>query len=100
MDSRLSPEHHRVIVVGTGFNGLSIAKTYLDIDASVDVILIDCESSVGGVWSRERIYPGLHYETPTPTLDWTEMSMADEFGMEDWSDVTGYQVNEFIVCCF
>lgn len=27
-----SPEHHKVIVLGAGINGLALAKTYLDID--------------------------------------------------------------------
>ena len=97
MASNSLPEHHRVIVVGAGFNGVSIAKTYLDINPSVDIVLIDCESSVGGVWSRERVYPGLYYEAPTPLADFPELTMLEELGLEDWSDVSGYQVNELLV---
>jgi dimethylaniline monooxygenase (N-oxide forming) len=97
MGSAAPPEHHKVIVLGAGINGISIAKTYLDIDPSVDILLVDCESSIGGVWSMDRIYPGLMYEVPTPLLDFSQLDMCEEFGMEKWSDVTGYRVNEFLV---
>jgi dimethylaniline monooxygenase (N-oxide forming) len=97
MGSITPPEHHKVIVLGAGINGLSMAKTYLDIDPSVDILLVDCGSSLGGVWSKERIYHGLHYEAPTPLLNFTEFDMCEEFGMEEWADVSGYRVNEFLV---
>ncbi|KAG0652215.1 FAD-dependent monooxygenase DEP4 [Hyphodiscus hymeniophilus] len=97
MDSNAAPEHHRVLVVGAGINGLIIAKTYLEIDPSVDVLIIDCEPSLGGVWSKDRIYPGLCYEAPTPLLDFSDMTMAEEFGMEDWTDIPGDRVNEHLV---
>jgi len=61
-------KHHKVIMVGTGFTGLIAAKTYLAIDPNVDILLIDGESSIGGVWSASRIYPGLEYEAPTQCL--------------------------------
>jgi cation diffusion facilitator CzcD-associated flavoprotein CzcO len=92
-----APEHHKVVVLGAGINGIALAKTYLDIDPSVDILLVDCEASIGGVWSKERIYPGLHYEVPAPLLNFTELDMCKEFGMEEWSDVTGYRVNKFLV---
>lgn len=90
-------EHHKVIVLGAGITGISAAKTYLDIDPSVDLLIVDRESSIGGVWSAERIYPGLYYEVPPPLLDFTDLDMCQELGIEQWSDVTGYQVNEFMV---
>ena len=97
MGSNALSEHHKVVVLGAGFNGISIAKTYLDVDPSVDILLVDCESSVGGVWSKERIYPGLHYEAPASLLNFSELDLCEEFDMEKWSDVTGYRVNEFLV---
>ena len=97
MGSSAPPEHHKVIVLGAGINGIVLAKTYLDIDPSVDILLVDCEASIGGVWSKERIYPGLNYEVPTPMLNFTQLDMCEEFGMGNWEDVSGYRVNEFLV---
>lgn len=97
MASSAGPEHHKVIVLGAGFNGIVLAKTYLDIDPSVDLLIVDGETSVGGVWSADRIYPGLCYEMPAPLLNFTDLDMCKEFAIEKWSDVPGYMVNEFLV---
>lgn len=97
MASSVGLEHHKVIVLGAGFNGVAVAKTYLDIDPSVDILLVDRESSVGGVWSTERIYPGLYYEMPAPLMSFNDMDICQELGIEKWSDVTAYQINTFLV---
>jgi dimethylaniline monooxygenase (N-oxide forming) len=93
-----APEYHKVIVVGAGINGITLAKTYLGIDPLVDILLVDSELSIGGVWSKERVYPGLHYEVPVPLLDFSDLGMREEFGMKTWDVVTGFRVNEFLVC--
>jgi dimethylaniline monooxygenase (N-oxide forming) len=99
MAPSVASNHHRVLVVGAGFNGIAAAKIYLEIDPLVDILLIDGESSIGGVWSASRIYPGLQYEMPAPMLDFPDMSMCKELGIEEWSDVDGDQVNDYLVCC-
>ncbi|KAF9890415.1 hypothetical protein FE257_006083 [Aspergillus nanangensis] len=40
-------------------NGLIAAKIYLDLAPSTNLLIIDDGSSIGGVWSRENIYPDL-----------------------------------------
>jgi len=42
-------KHHKVIILGADLNGLAAAKTYLDIDPSVDLLVIDGDSDIGGV---------------------------------------------------
>ncbi|KAH6711276.1 hypothetical protein BKA61DRAFT_88352 [Leptodontidium sp. MPI-SDFR-AT-0119] len=88
--------HHDVVIVGAGHNGIVAAKTYLQINPSVDILIIDGGSSIGGVWSAERIYPGLIYEMPCPMANFTDFDMEKELGVEPWGDVTGYQINEFL----
>jgi dimethylaniline monooxygenase (N-oxide forming) len=73
------------------------AKTYLSIDPSVDLLVIDCEGSVGGVWSESRIYPGLVYQVPAPLMSFTDMDICEELGIEEWTDVAGGQINKFFV---
>ena len=50
---------HKVIIVGAGINGILAPKTYLQIKPDVDILIIDSEKSIGGVWAATRIYPGL-----------------------------------------
>lgn len=89
-------EHHKVIVIGASFNGVVATKTYLQIDPSVDIIVIDGGNSLGGVWSSSRIYPGLMYEMPSPMLNFSDFDMCKELGIQEWEDVTRYQVNDFL----
>lgn len=96
MDFSLS-KHHGVLIIGAGFNGIVAAKTYLQINPTADILIIDGSSALGGVWSAERIYPGLVYEMPCPMLNFSDFDMYKEMGIELWGDVTGYQVNEFLV---
>jgi hypothetical protein len=90
-------KHHKVIIIGAGFSGLAAAKTYLAIDPSVDLLIIDGDSAIGGVWSASRIYPGLEYEAPAPMMNYSDFDIRKELGVKDWGDVTGDQVNEYIV---
>ncbi|CZR55386.1 related to dimethylaniline monooxygenase [Phialocephala subalpina] len=87
----------RVIIVGAGFYGIVAAKTYLQINPSADITIIDREDGIGGVWAASRIYPGLTYEMPTPMLNFTDFDMCKELGKEVWEDVSGNEVNEFLV---
>jgi hypothetical protein len=98
MAAASSSKHHDVIIIGAGFNGLVAAKTYLQVKPSVDILIIDDRADVGGVWSKERLYPGLFYEMPAPLLNFTDFDMCKELGVELWEDVSGVQVNDFLVC--
>ena len=51
--------HHDVIIVGDGVHGLCAAHTFLSVDPFLSLLIIDSKSSVGGVWAKEQLYPGL-----------------------------------------
>ncbi|KAG2010574.1 hypothetical protein CC2G_013389 [Coprinopsis cinerea AmutBmut pab1-1] len=62
--SELPSQHSKilsepVVILGTGAAGLIHAHVLLQ-DGFTDVTLISRDESVGGVWSKERVYPGLH----------------------------------------
>jgi hypothetical protein len=50
-----------------GIHGLAVLKTYLDIHPDASIVVLDKESSLGGVWAEARLYPGLrtnnHFQT-------------------------------------
>lgn len=54
-----------VAVVGAGFAGLVTAKTLTDFGHQVTVF--ELSSEVGGVWSRERRYPGVRTQNSKQT---------------------------------
>lgn len=97
MTSSKPSKHHDVVIIGAGHNGIVAAKTYFQFNPSIDILIIDGGKSIGGVWSAERIYPGLIFEMPAPMTNFTDFDMTREVGAELWGDVTGDQVNEFLV---
>jgi hypothetical protein len=42
-----------------GWYGLVAARTYLRLRPAANLIIIDSDSTVGGVWSRDQVYPNL-----------------------------------------
>ena len=66
-EHRLDPLHEPVAVIGSGLAGLITAHILLQ-DGFVNVELLTRDKSVGGVWSKERVYPGLHINRFTLSL--------------------------------
>jgi dimethylaniline monooxygenase (N-oxide forming) len=98
MASPGTSKHHKVVIVGAGVNGILAAKTYLQIKPDVDILIIDSEKSIGWCLGATRIYPGLIFELPAPTMNFSDFDICKELGIEKWRDVTGSQFNEFLVC--
>jgi hypothetical protein len=44
----------------TGIHGLTMLKTYRDVHPSASIVVLDKGTSIGGVWAKDRLYPGLH----------------------------------------
>ncbi|KAL1917134.1 uncharacterized protein VTP21DRAFT_4790 [Calcarisporiella thermophila] len=57
------PQHHQVIIVGTGFSGLG-AAIRLKQENIHDFIVLDRGNDVGGTW-RDNTYPGLTCDIPS-----------------------------------
>lgn len=89
------PTYH-TIIVGAGWYGLAAAKTYLALHPSLSLLLIDAEMHVGGVWSRSRIYPRLVVNQPTPMFEYSDLSMKEVLGVEDWSDISGEMMSCYL----
>jgi hypothetical protein len=43
----------------TGWHGLVAAKVYLETHPGTKMLVLEAESSCGGTWSANRLYPGL-----------------------------------------
>lgn len=94
MDDKSHP--NRVIVIGAGWMGLAAAKTYLEIQPTVDLMIIDEDSTVGGVWSGTRSYPGLIADSCAAVFDYSDFPMDVEVGVEAWADLPAQKVHEYL----
>lgn len=66
-ENQVDPLLESVGVIGSGIAGLITAHILLQ-DGFKSVEVITCNRSVGGVWSEERVYPGLQVNRSVVTL--------------------------------
>ncbi|KAK3342082.1 cofactor FMO1 FAD enzyme [Lasiosphaeria hispida] len=88
-------EQFDVIVVGTGWNGLIGAKTYLDFAPTAKLVLLDEQSSIGGVWSKEKIYPNLYAQIKYGQFEYSFYPMRKE-GITSDGYISGETINRYL----
>ena len=85
-----------LIIIGAGIYGIQVARTYLEFYPTKDVVVFDAANSIGGVWSRERVYTDFWTQTPLGILEFSdrpihEIPRADQyFGFFKAIHVTQY----------
>ncbi|GKT65221.1 flavin-binding monooxygenase-like family protein [Colletotrichum tofieldiae] len=84
-----------VVVVGAGWTGLISAKTYLDLAPETDLLIVDGGKSVGGVWSKERIYPDLYAQVSHPLFQYSFDDMP-KAGLSKDGYISGYTINQYL----
>ena len=76
------PPPTRVIIIGAGWSGLVAASTYLKIskhlDRPIDLTILDDGTTTGGVWEKDRLYPGLTANSPNGLYEYSHMSMVND----------------------
>ncbi|WYZ43127.1 hypothetical protein EsH8_VI_000826 [Colletotrichum jinshuiense] len=86
------------LIIGAGPSGLCAAKTLLQRDPAADVLVLDAGASVGGVWSREQIYPNLKTNNLVSAIDFSDFPMEPErFGVKLGEHVPGAAMHEYLV---
>lgn len=69
---------------------------YLEINPEIQLTIIDVDSTVGGVWSKSRVYAGLTCDAPVPTFEFSDLHMNEEFNLPKWSDLPGATMHEYL----
>lgn len=69
--------HYDVLVVGAGMHGLYAAHTFLLINPSLTVLIVDNNSSVGGVWAKEQLYPDLRANNLQGYYEFSDVPMLE-----------------------
>ncbi len=80
----------RVGIVGGGLSGLVTAKTLLE--EGHEVVVIERDAEVGGVWARSRRYPGVTTQNPRDTYAFSDFPMPASY--PDWP--RGEQVQAYL----
>ncbi|KDN68582.1 putative cofactor FMO1 FAD enzyme [Colletotrichum sublineola] len=86
------------LIIGAGPSGLCAAKTLLQRDPAADILVVDSRASVGGVWSREQIYPNLKTNNLVTAMDFSDFPMDyKRFGLDLKQHVPGAVMHEYLV---
>lgn len=80
-----------------GWHGLAMAKTYTELYPEEQVILLDSSSSIGGVWAKERLYPGLKTNNLLGSYEFSDFPMyTEKFGAIEGQHIPGVVVHEYL----
>ncbi|KAI1609145.1 dimethylaniline monooxygenase (N-oxide forming) [Exophiala viscosa] len=84
------------LVVGAGPSGLCAAKTILECEPDADIKILDANNTLGGVWSKENIYPGLKTNNLRGGIDFSDFPMHDGFGIPQGQHPTGEAMHNYL----
>ena len=74
-----------------------MAKTYVEAHPDVSMAIFDSAASVGGVWAKERLYPGLKTNNLLGTYEFSDFPMGFErFGVKPGQHITGEAVHDYL----
>ena len=64
-----------------GFSGLAVARAYLELYPSRSLRILDDGGTIGGTWSKDRLYPTLRTNNMLGTFEFSDFSMQN-YGIE------------------
>ena len=74
-----------------------MVKTYLDVNPKAKVFALESASSVGGVWSQERMYPSLHTNNHYGSLEYSDYPMDEQtFDVKAGQFIPGPVVHKYL----
>ncbi|KAI0438131.1 hypothetical protein F4803DRAFT_565497 [Xylaria telfairii] len=85
-----------VAIIGAGWYGLAAARTYLRLRPSTNLIIIDSDNSVGGVWSKDRLYPNLVAQVRHGLFNYSDTPMPRNGGNPNDPKVTGEMIHAYM----
>ncbi|KAI1196931.1 hypothetical protein F5X97DRAFT_199706 [Nemania serpens] len=85
-----------VAIIGAGWYGLVAARTYLRLRPSTRLIIIDSDTTVGGVWSRDRLYPNLVAQVRHGLFNYSDTPMPRNGGNPRDDKVTGKMIHDYL----
>ena len=71
------------------------ARTFLRLQPAANVLIVDDDSTVGGVWSHDRLYPNLVAQVKLGLFNYTDTPMPSE-GTTDTRLVTGKMIHKYL----
>ncbi|PVI08704.1 dimethylaniline monooxygenase (N-oxide forming) [Periconia macrospinosa] len=89
-------EEFDVVVIGAGWFGLGAAKTYLELHPDDNMLILERALGPGGVWSRDRFYPGLQSNNLLGCYEYSDFPMdTATFGVKPGEHIPGSVLSKY-----
>ncbi|KAF2159511.1 hypothetical protein M409DRAFT_70961 [Zasmidium cellare ATCC 36951] len=86
-----------LLIIGAGWRGLTLAKTYHQVHPDAKLLILDSAETLGGCWAEERVYPGLHTNNPLGTYQFSDFPMTAEVaGCQPFQAIPGMGVHRYL----
>ncbi|KAL9613791.1 MAG: hypothetical protein Q9167_001682 [Letrouitia subvulpina] len=95
MAAMSNEEQYDVIIIGAGWYGLIAATTYLKLAPNTKLLIVDNGISIGGVWSKERIYPNLFAQVGHGLFEYSFYPMKKE-GLTPDRYISGKTIHDYL----
>lgn len=87
-----------LLIIGAGWHGLAMAKTYLQCDPACNLLILDSADTLGGVWARERLYPGLKTNNVVGSYEFSDFPLDPaHYGMRPGDHIPGPTVHQYLL---
>lgn len=74
-----------------------VAKVFIELHPFAKIVLLDSANTVGGVWSKERLYPGLKSNNMLGTYEYPDFPMdAETFGVKPGQFIPGEVLHRYL----
>ncbi|XXH01067.1 hypothetical protein Hte_007418 [Hypoxylon texense] len=85
------------VVVGAGWYGLAAAKQFHCTQPECSLAVFDSQSSLGGTWADNRLYPGLKSNNLLGTFEYPDFPMdTPTFGVKTGEHMPGEVINNYL----
>ncbi|KAH8692316.1 flavin-binding monooxygenase-like protein [Talaromyces proteolyticus] len=86
-----------VVIIGGGVGGICSLRANILSNPSASIALLESQSSLGGVWARERIYAGLKSNNVIGNYEFSDFLMdPSKFKVKAGQHIPGEIVNEYL----
>ncbi|KAF9698564.1 hypothetical protein EKO04_003509 [Ascochyta lentis] len=90
-------ETYDLVIVGSGWYGLGAARAYILSHPDQSITVLDSNNTVGGTWSKERLYPGLKSNNMLGSYEFPDFPMDGErYGVQPMSHIPGAVLHRYL----
>ncbi|KAF4449672.1 hypothetical protein F53441_7072 [Fusarium austroafricanum] len=90
-------EHIDLAIIGAGWHGLAMAKTYSELHPDAKICILDQAMSIGGTWANERLYPGLKTNNIVGSYEFSDFPLIPkQYGIEPGQHIPGQVVYRYL----